>query len=385
MRWVERQPELALAPDAQIALLDRAIAARPDNPQLHAKLGAALLAGRKPRDAVAAFERALTLDAQTFGDWALLAQAHLDSGQAEAALAVCSRGEAQSPSAAVRYCRALALRKLDRRAESDAALHQAAQLGSIGALKRLLKALAVERGGGALLALCDSQAANGKSATLVRAYRVIALSRLGRDAEANALVDLERHVARVPLAPCFGDALDINRQLEEETLADRTPSPVTREDFAINYSPRFERSRAFLALRAFMSDAIERFIGEFPARGLDRVMPPPPDAGMLGGATVVLRGPARNGQHIHSDAYVSAVYYAAVPLSVQSASDRRGALELGRCDNHTGGYMPCWGTRYLKPEPGMLVLFPSHIFHDVVPSLTDEPRISIAADLKPRD
>ena len=41
--------------------------------------------------------------------------------------------------------------------------------------------------------------------------------------------------------------------------------------------------------------------------------------------------------------------------------------------------MPCWGTRHIKPEAGSLVIFPSHIFHDVVPSRTQALRIAVAA------
>jgi hypothetical protein len=56
---------------------------------------------------------------------------------------------------------------------------------------------------------------------------------------------------------------------------------------------------------------------------------------------------------------------------------------LGCCDEYTRGHAPVWGTRRIKPEPGVLLIFPSHIFHDVVPTGSDEPRISVVADLKP--
>jgi Putative 2OG-Fe(II) oxygenase len=124
-------------------------------------------------------------------------------------------------------------------------------------------------------------------------------------------------------------------------------------------------------------------LDEARGRGLDAVMPPPPKEGHLYESSTVLSGPGHNGEHIHGNAYVSSVYHVLVPDSVSSADDSRGALALGLCASYTGGYTPCWGARYIKPVAGSLVIFPSHIFHDVVPSRTPMPRIAVAADLQP--
>jgi hypothetical protein len=172
--------------------------------------------------------------------------------------------------------------------------------------------------------------------------------------------------------------------LADEILGNSQAGTGACNEIDINYSMRSHRSPAYLALRIFMQAAICNYLDEAPERGLDAVLGPPPTVGMLGGASVVLRGDGRNGEHIHSDGYVSVVYYVQVPDSIVESRDERGALALGRCEQYTGGYTPCWGTRYIKPVAGWLVVFPSHIFHDVVPSKTNMARISVAADLKPK-
>jgi hypothetical protein len=63
------------------------------------------------------------------------------------------------------------------------------------------------------------------------------------------------------------------------------------------------------------------------------------------------------------------------------ADDGVGALVLGSLDGLTEGYVPCWGTRNIKPVPGVATLFPSHIFHSVMPTRSEHPRIAVPFDL----
>ena len=39
--------------------------------------------------------------------------------------------------------------------------------------------------------------------------------------------------------------------------------------------------------------------------------------------------------------------------------------------------------RRIQPEPGMMVVFPSYVFHRTIPFESDEIRVSIAFDAKP--
>jgi hypothetical protein len=55
----------------------------------------------------------------------------------------------------------------------------------------------------------------------------------------------------------------------------------------------------------------------------------------------------------------------------------------GACDQRAQGHAACWGERRVKPVEGWIAIFPSHVFHDVIPPLTREPRISVPMDMEP--
>jgi Putative 2OG-Fe(II) oxygenase len=384
MRWLEPEPNLNKPPAIAITLLRKALEKQPNNPGLHAGLGKEFMKCNMFRDAVDSYEFAAAQAPDDFVAWASLARGYLELDRPEAALDACRRGEAQGLSAAMLFQRGRAFHKLARRDDAEAAYLLAIKTSThLDALRALLQFMAQEPDGRRLLNFCEALPQPYKDEALVRANRAIALSRVGRADEALQIVDLHRHVARVPFVPPpqFGGIEQFNSQLADDILADRAPSK--RGGCDVNYRPRFQQSATLLALREFIKSTFNDYLGEARDRGLDAIMPPPPTAGTLVVASVVLREEAHNGEHVHPGGYISAVYHVRVPDSVAEASDDRGALVLGCCEKYTGGYEPCWGTRYMKPVAGTLVIFPSHIFHDVVPSRTHLPRISVAADLRP--
>lgn len=378
MRWIEPEAKpRALPPSVTARMLRAAVDRGVATPAQHAELANTLFWSGDYSAAAIEFERLAHDDPRR---WTSLARTCLKLDRFDDAIAACDRAEAAGQ--AIAWMRGKALRKLGRDAEAIAELKaQFAREPGLATLSELLLLLARNPDGQDLLAACDSAPPNMINSTPVRAYRAIALSRLGRD----PLVDLDRHVMREPLAvpDGFRDIVDFNQALAAEILAQPSPDSPVRDGLDITYEPFVSNSPAFTALHAAIRDAMERYIASMPARGLGKTMPPP-EEGTLFAANVVLRQDGRNGQHIHGLGYVSAVYHVAVPLVVMEANDTRGALALGVCTDHTNGYQPSWGVRHIKPEPGWLTIFPSHIFHDVVPSLTDEPRISVAADLRPR-
>ena len=387
MRWLESEFNFDMPSTAAIAMLREAIAQQPNNRVLYARLGDIFENSRLFGDGAEAYETAARQAAEDFAAWPKLANCYVELDRPEAALDACRRGEAQGPSAELHFQKGRALFKLRRPADARDAFWSAVKSNGthIPALRALLAPMAREPDGAELLDFCDALPRSSRDTALVRAHRAIALSRIGRIAEALQIVDLDRHVARVPFDPPaqFGAIDQFNRQLADDVLADRSTGKPANEGIDFNAAPLFRRSQAFLALREFIKAAIEDFLSEACRRGLDTVMPPPPTEGSLYQSSTVLRGQGHNGEHVHGNAYVSSVYHVLVPESVSSADDSRGALALGLCASYTGGYTPCWGTRYIKPVAGSLVIFPSHIFHDVVPSRSQMPRIAVAADLQP--
>ena len=60
-----------------------------------------------------------------------------------------------------------------------------------------------------------------------------------------------------------------------------------------------------------------------------------------------------------------------------------GFFELGRPPEEFAIAEPT-GIMPVKPEPGLMILFPSYFYHRTIPFVSDQRRISIAFDVMPR-
>ncbi|HLW25885.1 MAG TPA: tetratricopeptide repeat protein [Steroidobacteraceae bacterium] len=84
--------------------------------------------------------------------------------------------------------------------------------------------------------------------------------------------------------------------------------------------------------------------------------------------------------HVHPSGWISSAYYVDVPAEVENAELRPGWLKLGEPRHPT----PAAGPDFMvKPEPGLLVLFPSYVWHGTTPIQGDAPRTAIAFDALP--
>ncbi len=378
-QWIETETPWRVPAKLKLAAIREAAARSPHDTRLQAELGDALIAMSRFAEAIETYS-GIERDR-----WSELATCHLSLGQFGAALALCDRFAA--PERATWHTqRGVALLALDRAAEGRAALWRAVGLGdpALTALGVLLGSLGRDGDGGPLLEACDALDARYSGTAVVRGYRALAFSLLGRREEARAIIDLDRSVMRIPFEPAaeFGGIEAFNAALAEEILRDPPPAPKY-EGTRINMSPRTRDNPRLTALRAAIRAAFTDYAARRGDYGEPAALPPPPRHATIGCGTVVLTGPGRNREHLHRNGYISAVYHVRVPDEIARADDGRGALLLGPCGRYSNGHAPCWGTRAIPAVSGWLTLFPSHIFHDVVPTLTGEPRISVVSDLKP--
>jgi hypothetical protein len=95
--------------------------------------------------------------------------------------------------------------------------------------------------------------------------------------------------------------------------------------------------------------------------------------------SVRLRPQGFHADHLHPRGWLSSACYIALPGAV--ARDREGWLKFGEPGVPTQPSLPA--QHYIKPEPGLLALFPSYMWHGTVPFGGDEPRLTIAFDLIP--
>lgn len=98
-----------------------------------------------------------------------------------------------------------------------------------------------------------------------------------------------------------------------------------------------------------------------------------------GAWSVRLRPDGYHTNHLHPMGWLSSAFYVALPAAV--ADGHQGWLQFDQPGIRT--QPPLGPQRFVRPEPGLLVLFPSYMWHGTVPFSGDEPRLTIAFDLIP--
>ncbi len=100
---------------------------------------------------------------------------------------------------------------------------------------------------------------------------------------------------------------------------------------------------------------------------------------IAGAWSVRLRPSGFHANHVHPRGWISSAFYVALPAAVGDETSRAGWLKFGEPGPPTRPALP--PEHFVKPEPGLLALFPSSLWHGTVPFGGDEARLSIAFDV----
>jgi hypothetical protein len=84
--------------------------------------------------------------------------------------------------------------------------------------------------------------------------------------------------------------------------------------------------------------------------------------------------------HVHPDGWLSSACYIVLPRTLRHAG-REGWIKFGEPGPPTSP--PLGPEHFERPEPGRLVLFPSYMWHGVIPFGGDAPRLTVAFDVVP--
>lgn len=85
--------------------------------------------------------------------------------------------------------------------------------------------------------------------------------------------------------------------------------------------------------------------------------------------------------HVHPTGWISSAYYVAVPDAVKDEQEAQGWIKFGEpnFDAHLGEAV----RRKVQPRPGLLVLFPSYMWHGTIPFRSEQIRTTVAFDVTP--
>jgi tetratricopeptide (TPR) repeat protein len=100
-----------------------------------------------------------------------------------------------------------------------------------------------------------------------------------------------------------------------------------------------------------------------------------------GSWSVRLRTAGHHTRHVHPRGWISSACYIALPDCVSDARIDQGTLSFGQPGVATNPALPAEFS--VRPQVGMLVLFPSYFWHGTVPFSSTQARLTVAFDAVP--
>jgi tetratricopeptide (TPR) repeat protein len=100
-----------------------------------------------------------------------------------------------------------------------------------------------------------------------------------------------------------------------------------------------------------------------------------------GGWSVRLHRDGYHTSHVHPRGWISSACYIQLPESLRAGHTAEGTLSFGAPGMLTLPSLPA--ELSVRPEVGLLVLFPSYFWHGTLPFHSDEPRLTVAFDAVP--
>ena len=106
---------------------------------------------------------------------------------------------------------------------------------------------------------------------------------------------------------------------------------------------------------------------------------------LAGAWSVLLRAGGHHVNHLHPKGWLSSSYYVDVPAEVDDEENKAGWIQFGQPpflikDQNGNALGP---EKFIKPEPGTLVLFPSYLWHGTVPITGTSTRLTLPFDAVP--
>lgn len=220
------------------------------------------------------------------------------------------------------------------------------------------------------------------------AYEVTALRMLGSDRYAS-IVDIERFVRpyTLPVPDGFASLQDFNAAFLEylKRWHGEQTHPLNQSLRLGSQTPRDLSTIDEPLLKAFykaLDEPIRQYMSDV-GNGPDHPLTArnTGDYRIAGGWSVQLHGGGNHVNHVHTDGWISSSYYVAVPEETRSDSNKAGWIKFSEPPFET--VPPCTPEKWIQPEAGMLVLFPSYLWHGTQPISDDAVRVTAPFDAVP--
>ncbi|KQO04754.1 putative 2OG-Fe(II) oxygenase [Sphingomonas sp. Leaf242] len=399
---IRPEPAKALSARQECAIVAHAVAGNPGSAALRLRLARLL-------NQLDAFDETIAMltasdagtpahDALDYGAYMVLAAAWFGRDQPgdtvhahHAALRAETLAATDAQRSAALADQGKALLRLDRHDDARTRLTEALRHdpGNMPACRRLATELLRTGDAEAVIAMTDRLAAQGIGHARLFMARMLAFARLDRIAEARAITNPARFRHRQILTPPPGwaDIAAFNTALVEE-LKTHPGLRYERHGTASRSTWRIDAlatgaAPVARALLARIAETAERHVA-----ALSDIAHPwlaaRPDRGELRSWCVITEGEGFEQWHAHPFGWMSGVYYAQVPDTVVTGHDAGGCIAFGLPDGLIGADRAAqFGEDLVRPQPGLLMLFPSHSYHRTFPHGAVDRRICVSFDIWP--
>ena len=240
-----------------------------------------------------------------------------------------------------------------------------------------------------VLTVCDAIAARGAAHAQLLGMRTLALAKRGEPDAARALAGFDRFLVQtVPPAPeGWRDLPSFHAALAKELRASpglRNGRHGTASIASVRVDdPARATTPAMRALQQLVIANVRKAVETLPPEDHPWLFQRP-EAAMLRMWCVMTGSGGFERWHMHPKGWASGGYYVVVPDSVERGNSAAGCLEFGVPSRFVGdAAAEAFGTRQVRPQAGLLTLFPSHAYHRTHPHGAEGLRICIAFDLVP--
>ncbi len=345
--------------DRAEAAARRALSLNPGHAAAHACLGLIAAKTDRPELAIASLQRAVELDGESYEARINLADTLENAGRRSAALDVLGAAIETFPERPAAYRQTGIFLLRERRADA------------------------------ALVAL---QAAYGRDMLDQRtvAHLAVAMEELGQYEAAARLKGMDRFIfpLRPEPPPGWNNIAAFNADLGRDILAHPSlqwePLGLAARGGSLTGNLLLSPTPAILGWEALLRAAIDGLIGRLKADPEHPFLKRLPRRYRLNSWACVVPEGGVIDTHIHEQSWLSGAYYVSLPgvIAEQSATTHEGWIEFGRPTRE----IPVSREpqlRLLRPEEGMLILFPSYLYHRTLAFRGGENRISVSFDLEP--
>lgn len=138
------------------------------------------------------------------------------------------------------------------------------------------------------------------------------------------------------------------------------------------------------ALKQQVQKHVTRYIENLPNDDGHPLLSRKTDGFRFGGSwSVELSSDGFHVNHVHSNGWISSAFYVDVPLQVrQNSGTHEGWIKFGESGLNLGSERECI-QKIVQPQPGLLVLFPSYMWHGTVPFTGERTRLTAPFDIVP--